>query len=418
MISQSAENASKVGSLLRERGLSRLIAALDGDGEEIRIVGGAVRDALMGYPIGDIDLATTATPEETMRRAQAADFKVVPTGVAHGTVTIVIDGRPFEVTTLREDVETDGRHAIVKFGRDFEADARRRDFTINALSCDPDGKIYDYVGGLDDLAARKVRFIGEPRQRIREDYLRVIRFFRFHAARGGGVMDRAALDACIAERAGLDTLSRERVRAEMIKMMAADGVATVAGDMSDCGILGRLTGGVATPQRLTRVIAIEAARGLPHDPILRLGALCVAIEEDATRLGANWRLSNAERDRLAHMAAALTPLHGCGLPPGPGILREILFVHGRRAARDAAILAQAESGAPPESPQWISAWRFLNDTPEPRLPFSGADLLARGMSEGRGVGATLKRFQALWIRAGFPTDPQLLSQLLDEARTP
>jgi len=189
--------------------LPRLLEVLDRDGEEARVVGGAVRNALLGVPIAEVDVATTAVPEEVARRVEAAGFKPVPTGIEHGTVTVVIDKHPFEVTTLRRDVETFGRHAKVAFGRDWRVDAERRDFTMNALSVGRDGAIYDYVGGLDDLAARRVRFIGDPRKRIAEDYLRILRFFRFDAAYGTSEHPYAdGIAACIAGRDGLDHLSR------------------------------------------------------------------------------------------------------------------------------------------------------------------------------------------------------------------
>src|SRR4029077_2464537 len=201
--------------------LARLLDVLDAGGEEARVVGGAVRNALLGIPIGEIDIATTAVPDEVVRRAKNAGFKPVPTGIEHGTVTVVIGGRPFEVTTLREDVETFGRHANVRFGRDWKKDAERRDFSMNALSAGADGHVHDYVGGLADLKARRVRFIGEASKRIAEDYLRILRFFRFHAAYGHGLPDAAGLAACIAARAGLGQLSRERVRMELLKLLLA-----------------------------------------------------------------------------------------------------------------------------------------------------------------------------------------------------
>jgi len=200
--------------------LPRLLGVLDGNGEEARVVGGAVRNALLGIAIHEIDVATTAVPDEVVKRVTAAGFKPVPTGIEHGTVTVVIDKHPFEVTTLRQDVETYGRHAKVAFGRDWKTDAERRDFTINALSATRDGAVYDYVGGLDDLAARRVRFIGDPGKRIAEDYLRILRFFRFHAAYGtSDHPDAEGIAACIAGREGLGQLSRERLRMELMKLV-------------------------------------------------------------------------------------------------------------------------------------------------------------------------------------------------------
>ena len=223
---------------LKEKPLAELLAVLDRDGEEARVVGGAVRNALLGLPHGDIDIATTALPAEVTRRAQAAGFKAVPTGVDHGTVTVVIEGRPFEVTTLREDVETFGRHATVKFGRDWKRDAQRRDFTMNGLSLSPDGEVHDHVGGVADLKARRVRFIGDAATRIAEDYLRILRFFRFHAYYGEGHPDAEGLHAVIAARAGLEQLSRERVRMELMKLLLAPHAVPVLAVMAEAGLLG------------------------------------------------------------------------------------------------------------------------------------------------------------------------------------
>src|SRR5437763_8363340 len=201
----------------------RVLDVLNGNGEEARVIGGAVRNALLKIPLGDVDIATTALPEEVVRRAAAAGVKSVPTGIEHGTVTLVVDRQPFEVTTLREDTETFGRKARVAFGRDWVRDAERRDFTINGLSVDAGGVVHDYVGGLADIAARRVRFIGDASERNAEDYLRILRFFRIHAAYGAGEPDRAGYLACIAGRSGLAALSAERGRMEMLKLMVADG---------------------------------------------------------------------------------------------------------------------------------------------------------------------------------------------------
>ncbi len=403
------------GGFLHDPRVKKIFATLDGDGEETRVVGGAVRDALLGVPVHEIDFATTATPGVMLARAAAAGLRTIPTGVEHGTVTFLVDGEPFEVTTLREDVETDGRRARVRVGRSCEQDARRRDFTSNALSVAADGTLHDYAGGLADLAARRVRFIGEARQRISEDYLRSLRFFRFHAARGGETMDREAFDAIVAERAGLLTLSRERIHAELFKMLIADRAAAVAADMSGAGLLLPLLGGVDRPARLARVAAIEAARDEAADATLRFIALCVTTGEDAKRLRDLLRLSNHEASRARAAANARAGLHGREAPPSPRELYALLYRHGRQGARDALTLAHAESLAKPDDAGWLSAWRFLRDTPEPRLPFSGADIMTRGVPAGAEVGRILKRLQAAWIRAGFPKAPASLARLLDEA---
>ena len=402
-------------ALLEEPRTARVMAALNGAGEAARVVGGALRNALMGLPVADVDIAATAMPQEVMARALAAGIKAVPTGLDHGTVTLVVDGAPFEVTTLREDVETDGRRAVVRHGRDFDADARRRDFTMNALSLSADGALHDPVGGLPDLLARRVRFIGSPRQRIAEDYLRILRFLRFHAAYGDGPFDAEGLAACVALRDGLATLSRERVRVELLKLIAARRAPQAVAQIAQAGLLGPLLAGVAYVARFGRLTRIETAMGLRPDATLRLAALAVLVTEDAVRLRDMLRLSNAETERLSKAARALAPLHGAVAPPAPGELRHLMFAHGQRAARDAALLAHAESGAGAEDAGWLSAHAFLRDTPEPRLPFSGGDLIARGLSPGTQVGRALKHLQAGWIRAGFPKDAVTLARLLDEA---
>src|SRR5256885_5073379 len=283
---------------LRSGPAARALALLNGDGEEARVVGGAVRNALLNTPLGDIDIATTALPDEVVRRAKAAGIKCVPTGIDHGTVTLVVESQPFEVTTLREDTETFGRKAKVAFGRDWVRDAERRDFTINGLSVDADGIVHDHVGGLADIEARRVRFIGDAGERIAEDYLRILRFFRFHAAYGAGEPDRAGYLACIAGRSGLAALSAERVRMEMLKLMVAEGAATAVIAMVDGGLLPTIFGGVAYTGPFAAMVALERRLGFAPDPIRRLGALGVAVTEDAKRIAQRLRLTNAETKTL------------------------------------------------------------------------------------------------------------------------
>jgi hypothetical protein len=402
-------DAQKLSALLARPGVRRLFAALDRDGEELRIVGGAVRDALLGEPVGDIDLASTAPPEENARRARKAGLKVAPTGVDHGTITVVVDGAPFEVTTLREDVETDGRRAKVRFGRDFDVDAARRDFTLNALSLDWAGRLHDPVGGRADLDARRVRFIGDPRRRIAEDFLRILRFFRFSACYAQG-LDPEGFSACIALREGVETLSRERLGAETLKLLAAPRASAVAGDMSRAGLFSWL-GLAPWPARLQHL----RAQGEPGDGLLGLAALALHSESDAAILGERLRLSNAQKRRLAGAAQANAFWHGAPAAPAPASLREALFRFGPEAARDGLDLIRAEAGAPPGDSAFAQARAFLRDTPPPTPPFGAADLFARGIAKGPGMGATLKHLQALWIRSGFPGDPQTVAHLIEQA---
>ena len=399
-------------SVIKQPALTRALALLNANGFEARLVGGAVRDLLLGEPPGDFDLATTATPPEVIALAEKAGIRFAPTGVEHGTVTLILDGSTIEVTTLREDVETDGRRAKVRFGRDFQADAARRDFTLNALSLDAEGRVHDYVGGIADLERRRVRFIGSPRERIREDFLRILRFLRFSARFGEGPMDAEGFIAAVTEREGLATLSAERVRAELLKILVARHAPGVLAQAEEAGLIGRLLGGVAYCARLARVVAIESARTARPDALLRLAALGIAVSEDADRLRERLRLSNAESDRLENAAGALERLHGPAAPPSLGELRIRLFKEGRQAAQDGLTLAHAETGAHADDELWSRAYCFLNDTPLPQLPFSGADLVARGVPPGRALGLVLKDLQARWIRAGFPREPERLAELM------
>jgi poly(A) polymerase len=392
--------------------LAKLLAALDGDGEEARVVGGAVRDALLGRPPGEIDLATTAVPAEITRRIEAAGYKAVPTGAEHGTITAVVNGIPFEVTTLREDVETFGRKALVRFGRDWRLDAERRDFTMNALSLSRDGTVHDYVGGISDLRSRRVRFIGDPAQRIAEDYLRILRFFRFQATYGDGEPDQAALHACIKARAGLDRLSRERVRMELRRLVTAKGAAAVLLVMSDSGLLGDVIGGVPLVSAFVSMAAIEAALELPPDPVRRLGALATGIREDAERLWQRLRLTNDERDRLTSMAEGWWRI---GRSMGRADAQTLLYRLGPGHFRDRVMMAWARSGAPSDD----DAWRELATLPvrwtAPSFALRAADLMARGVAKGPQLGRALAAAEERWVEAGFPNDPAALAAIADEA---
>lgn len=400
-----------LAALLDDEDLLRVFAALDHEGEETRIVGGALRNALYGRPIHEIDLATTLIPEAIIAQAKAAGLRAIPTGLAHGTVTLLAGGRTFEVTSLREDIATDGRRATVRFGRDFKADAMRRDFTMNALSMARDGKLFDYTFGLADIAAKKVRFIGDPAQRIAEDYLRILRFYRFSADFGEGALDFEGHQAAIRQREGLARLSRERIRAELLKLLCAQRAAEISAEMCADGLLGWLLASAPNPARLRRVMAI--APGAPEDPLLRLAALCLHLPEDAERLRERLRLSNAEHERLESAAIALTGLHDLDQPPTPDELRILLFRRGRQAALDAMTLGEADARVGRDA-EWERARQFLQSSPVPLLPFSGADLIARGIAEGRAIGEALNDLQARWVGAGFPEDPANLARLLDE----
>jgi poly(A) polymerase len=390
---------------------SRVLQLLNGNGEEARVVGGAVRNALLDIPAGDIDIATTAVPAEVMRRAKAAGIKSVPTGIDHGTVTLVIDAQPFEVTTLREDTETFGRKAKVAFGRDWVADARRRDFTINALSVGADGIVHDHVGGFDDIVARRVRFIGHADQRIAEDYLRILRFFRMHAAFGEGEVDRAGYLACIAGRAGLATLSAERLRMEMLKLLVAEGAPVAVTAMADGGLLLPIFGGVAYTGPFAAMIAAERLLGLKPDPIRRLAALAVAVTEDAKRVAARLRLSNAETKALDSMGHRWWRLAGAD----EARARRLLYRLGEDNYRNRLMLAWARVGNDADA----KSWRDLATLPQrwraPKFPLKAADFIARGVAEGPALGHVLTLGEDAWLAADFPLDDAALGSIADQA---
>jgi poly(A) polymerase len=395
---------------LRDPPVRRVLGLLNSDGEEARVVGGAARNALIGVALSDVDVATTALPQEVMRRAVAAGIKAVPTGFEHGTVTLVIEGIPFEVTTLREDVETFGRKATVAFGRDWRIDAERRDFTINALSITPDGIVHDYVGGLDDLAARRVRFIGDPARRIAEDYLRILRFFRFQASYSNGVPDRDGLHACIVARDGLATLSRERVCAELMKLLAAPHAVATLTVMAEAGFADRVLGGVPRVASFADMVEAEAAMALAPSPIRRLGALGVFIAEDAERLRERLRLSNAEYQRLEAMAD-----HWWQVSPSAdeAPTRALLYRLGPAHFVDRVLLAWSRAGAGADDPSWRTLAALPDRWEAPQFPLRAADLMSRGLAKGPGLGAALAAAEQAWIAAGFPADPEALSSIAD-----
>ena len=400
-------------SWLTAGGLPRLLAVLDCNGEEARVVGGAVRNALLDVPIAEVDVATTAVPDEVVKRVTAAGFKPVPTGIEHGTVTVVIDKHPFEVTTLRKDVETYGRHAKVEFGRDWKADAERRDFTINALSATRDGAVYDYVSGLDDLGQRRVRFIGDPAKRIAEDYLRILRFFRFHAAYGtSDHPDAAGLTACIAGRDGLDQLSRERVRMEMLKLVVAPHAVPTLISMTDAGLLLRVLGGVSYLASFENMAKVEAAIGVEPNAVRRLGALAVAIPEDAERLWQKLRLANNEHERLASMGdgwARVSPLYG------EKAAKALLYRLRPQQFTDRVLLGWARSAASAHDAEWRELATLPQRWTAPVFPLKAADFMKRGMAQGPALGAAIAAAEQAWIAAEFPDDRAALDAIAAEA---
>lgn len=419
---------------LIDRATQSVFAALASGGHGARAVGGAVRNTLLQLPAADVDIATDARPGQVMALAARAGLKAIPTGFAHGTVTVIAGGQPYEVTTLRRDVETHGRHATVAFTDDWRADAERRDFTMNALYCDAQGVLFDPVGGLADLERRRVRFIGDAHARIREDYLRILRFFRFSAEYGEGIVDAAGLEACIAEQDGLGLLSAERVRAELLRLLVARHVRKVIDVLSATGLLALLLGGSADVRAFHRLHdigrvlaadeAIGATKDTDHDPaqmpplssayahlertqridaLLGLAALAVSAPEDGERLMQRLRLSREEASRLAGLAATAREWSRVTSSRSSQV-DALVFRHGRTLAADALMLAWARSSEAVTFSGWRAAARSVARAPDRNLPFTGADVVALGVAPGPRVGEVLRAFEAWWIDAGFPAD--------------
>ncbi|QKV17087.1 CCA tRNA nucleotidyltransferase [Oricola thermophila] len=409
---------------LRGEALQGILSALSEGGEEARVVGGAVRNHLLGQEIGDIDIATTCLPEETVRRAEAAGYRTVPSGIEHGTVIIVADHRGYETTTLRQDVETDGRRAKVQFGRDWEADARRRDFTVNALYCEADGRIVDPVGGLADIETRTIRFIGDPEHRIREDYLRILRFFRFFAWYGDGRPDAKGLLACARLKDGLAGLSAERVWAEMRRLLEAPDPGRALLWMRQTGVLSAVL-----PESekwgidaIAPLVAAEKAFRWPPRAMLRLAAMIPRTEEHARAVAGRWKLSNAERDRLIDWAQAPEVT----AETSEAALAKLLYRSKSHAVADRLRLALASARAKAESnPEWLETVaalvrlvRFAEEWKRPKFPLTGADMIAAGHRSGPAVGETLRALEESWIDSGFTlTREALLERIPDPAKS-
>ncbi len=393
----AAPPSLKDAAWLKRPETQRVFEVLAASGVETRAVGGAVRDTLLGRPVREIDLATTATPETIVALAHKAGIKAIPTGIEHGTVTLVAGGTSFEVTTLRRDVETFGRHATVAFTEDWAEDARRRDFTLNALYVGRDGTVFDPLGGYEDVIAGRVRFIGDAEARIKEDYLRILRFFRFNATYGKGAYDAEGLAASVRLRDGLDQLSAERIKAELWRLLEAPRAGEAVETLFDYGLLTAVLGSAPRLARFERLIAIEQAQGLSPNAARRLAALAVFVAEDAPRLAARLRLSNAEQAVLALGAIGPDALS----LPGEDAAKVLLYRLGVEDFRTSVLLAWAGTDAATDDPAWQAALALRERWQAPDFPLRGADLVETGAFQGAEIGAALRRLEAEWIAGGF-----------------
>lgn len=400
--------------------LKRIFALLNADGGEVRIVGGAVRNALMDLPVVDVDLATTLTPDVVVARAKAAGIKAVPTGIEHGTVTLVIDGEGFEVTTLRRDVETNGRHAQVAFGTDWQTDAERRDLTINALYADEKGEIIDLIDGLPDIETGTVRFIGDAAMRISEDYLRILRFFRFFAHYGSGRPDADGLRASARAKDKLGTLSAERVWSELKKLLSAHDPSRALLWMRQSGVLTEILPETEKwgIDAIHGLVATEQALGWAVDPMLRLSAILPPDRDRLVALAARLRLSKAEAAYLTYWASA---------PAADPELKEtaldrLLYRQGVEGVKTrlklALVAARADVSAGDTAMQKVARLSTLLARAEkfhkPGFPLSGVDVMAAGVEAGPKVGEVLKSLEEKWIDVNFSLDRAALTARLKD----
>ncbi|MTI43593.1 poly(A) polymerase [Roseibium hamelinense] len=394
-------------------GIQRVFEAVEQDGDRARAVGGAVRNAILGQPVSDIDIATTAVPKAVVDRVQAAGLKAVATGIDHGTVTVISEGVPYELTTLRQDIETFGRQARVHFGTDWRLDAQRRDFTLNALYADRNGRLFDPLGGLADCRAGIVRFIGDPDQRIREDYLRILRFFRMHAAYGTGPLDPEGLDACARQRDGLRHLSAERIGAEMKKLVSAREAPYCIQEMEDRGLLEITTGGISRTADFAALRSLDEYAEEASHPPLCFTVLAGFVSEDLHRVADRFRLSNLDRKRVASALKATSFLEPSLQPRH---LREALVDVGRQAAIDGLLMiwarTRANAGAKFDEHSFAAALDSLRSLDVPVFPVAGNDLLGAGLTPGPDLGRTLEHLRSRWRASDFRLSKTELLELL------
>ncbi|HEY2885327.1 MAG TPA: CCA tRNA nucleotidyltransferase [Rhizomicrobium sp.] len=384
-------------------------AVLDALGPDARFVGGAVRNALLGREVSDIDIATPLVPDEVTKRLTAAGLGAVPTGIEHGTVTAISSGKPFEVTTLRRDVATDGRRAVVAFTTDWAEDAQRRDFTMNALYATADGEVIDLVGGVADVNAGRVRFVGDATTRIREDYLRILRLFRFHAWYGKGELEAEALRAAAAEKAGLAQLSGERVQKELLRLLEAENPAPVLRTMAAAGILGELLPGALSIARLERLAAIDAEAFFTPDPLLRLAALLPSDVSIAQAVSAKLKLSNAQALRLEDIAGVKEKIVSY---LSVKEVRKLLYRIDTGPFKDRVFLKWADDTKATNAVQWRMLLAVADAWERPRFPLSGREVMLAGVPEGPLVGKILAEVEDWWVDADFIEDEFSLAERL------
>ena len=376
---------------------------------DARFVGGAVRNALMGRPVNDVDIATPLAPDEVTKKLEAANIRAVPTGLEHGTITAIANGKPYEVTTLRRDVSTDGRRAVVAFTKDWKEDSQRRDFTLNALYANGEGEIFDYATGIADLQAGRVRFIGDAVTRIREDYLRILRLFRFHAWYGKGDIDSDALLASAAEKAGIARLSRERIQREMLKLLEADNPVAMLRVMAASGILSEILPGELNIAQLERLVAIDTNNFFTPDPLLRLAAMLPDDAKAVTAIAYRWKLSNAHRERLEDLAGGREKVVSY---LSIREVRKLLYRIGAQRFKDRVMLRWVEDSKASNGIQWRALLAMADAWQRPVFPLDGSNVMAAGVPQGPLIGRILAEVEEWWIESDFIEDEFSLAERL------
>jgi poly(A) polymerase len=391
----------------------KVMAALQEDGGDARFVGGCVRNALVNRKVIDIDIATPLVPEEVMARLKRHKILYVPTGLKHGTVTAIVDGHPFEITTLRLDVATFGRHAEVEFTDDWAADAARRDFTINAIFCTPEGNLFDPFGGVEDLRLGRVRFVGDASQRIQEDVLRILRFFRFYAQLGKGEPDAAAISACTAAAALVSKLSAERIRQETLKLLEADHCPAVWQLMLQCGIVKHFLPAATCVTFLEHLVRLEIEHHSQAFPLRRLAAVLDVDACEAEQVSQVLRLSNEQAAQLQEM---LNPAPGVSVGMDETSARRSVYTLGNDMMRNLLLLAAARSGKEGRLEQ---LYQIATSFRAPRFPLMGEDVLALGYAPGPKVGRVLSSIEQWWMGQDFvPGRTECLQKLKAEFQPP
>lgn len=390
---------------MRDKAMTALFKAFPKD--SLRFVGGCVRNALWGEPVTDTDLAVALEPNEVMSALKSAGIRYIETGVAHGTVTAIIQGKPYEITSLRQDIETDGRHAVVTFTEDWAQDAQRRDLTFNALYANEEGRIFDPTGqGLEDLKARRLHFVGKADERVKEDYLRILRFFRFLAWYGGdSKVDAASLKACRENRSGIKGLSAERVWSEIKKLLLARDPSRALHIMLTNDILELVLPEANNVDGIDRLLTLETRENLDPDPLLRLMAMSAREPLQMALLCKRLKMSGAETKRLRNWAEDSEAL---SLDLSERDRKAALYRAGKQTILDRTLLRAAGESDPIKSAHWMSFANLASDWERPEFPLSGKDLKAAGVETGPRMGKALQALEALWVRSGFTAEKEKL----------